>query len=137
MCTYSILSLALVRVKCCQTGKLHKASVANLGRADELPLCKEDLMKGANLLWDYGNHSYSVKVVEVLSSGEFSLSGFDSFTHTTLRMEIIIHIHGHICTCDGYFCAQVKKTRMRNLHVQIRLRRKRNLLYMQGRLSLR
>ena len=94
-------------------------------------------MKGANLLWDYGNHSYSVKVVEVLSSGEFSLSGFDLFTHATLRMEIIIHIHGHIYTCDGYFCVQVKKTRMRNLYVQIRHRRRRSLLYMQGQLSLR
>jgi len=130
-------------VKCCQTGKLHKASVTNLGRADELPLCNEDLRRGANLLWDYGNHSYSVKVVEVLSSGEFSLSGFDLFTHATLHMEIITYIHvhecihGHIYTCDGYFCAQVKKTRMRNLHVQIRHQRKRSLLYMQGQLSLR
>lgn len=97
---YSILSLALVRVKCCQTGKLHKASVANLGRADELPLSNDDLKKGANLLWDYGNHSYSVKVVEILSSGKFSLSGFDLhvFTHAILHiwMHTWTYVHVYI-----------------------------------------
>lgn len=47
-------------MKCCQTGKLHKASVSNLGREDELPLSNEDLKKGANFPWDYGNHSSEV-----------------------------------------------------------------------------
>ena len=59
----------MVRVRCCQTNKVYRVAVSELGRKDELPLDDADLRKGAALLWACGSHSYQVTVVDVTSKG--------------------------------------------------------------------
>ena len=59
----------MVRVRCCQTNKVYRVAVSELGRKDELPLDDADLRKGASLLWTCGSHSYQVTVVDVTLMG--------------------------------------------------------------------
>ena len=59
----------MVRVRCCQTNKVYRVAVSELGRKDELPLDDADLRKGAALLWACGSHSYQVTVVDVTLKG--------------------------------------------------------------------
>ena len=65
----SFLNVAMVRVRCCQTNKVYRVAVSELGRKDDLPPDDADLRKGAVLLWACGSHSYQVTVLDVTLKG--------------------------------------------------------------------